>query len=88
MKMKHLQIKRKIEMKVEVEVEAEAEVIVRIKLKIKENIDALNNDKEQAINVLKADIINLAQVISDKFIETPERITEVDTETIEKIMQE
>lgn len=56
--------------------------------KIEENINILHEDKKEAINTLKCDVINLAQAISDKFIEASEKISEVDNETIEKIMQD
>jgi len=58
------------------------------KTKIEENINALDKDRVHALNTLKSDVINLAQIISDKFIESPERIGNVDSETIEKLMQD
>ncbi len=57
-------------------------------LKIEQSVDALNQDKQNAINTLKNDVINLAQIISDKFIESDEKISQVDDETIDKIMQD
>ena len=58
------------------------------KSKIEENITVLNKNRQDALNTLKNDVINLAQIISDKFIESPERIGNVDSETIEKLMQD
>ena len=58
------------------------------KIKIEQNLNALNEDKNSAISALKGDVINLAQIISDKFIESDEKITDIDNETIEKIMQD
>ena len=55
---------------------------------IDKNIDKLNNEKLDAINILKNDVINLAQAISDKFIDTQDRISDVDMNEIEKIMQD
>ena len=56
--------------------------------KIDKSIDELNQEKQEAVNVLKNDVINLAQVISDKFIDTQDRIQDVDMNEIEKIMQD
>ena len=47
------------------------------KLKIEKNLEELNVNRQEAVSILKKDVINLAQIISDKFIEI-----------IEKIMQE
>ena len=55
---------------------------------IDKNIDKLNNEKHDAINILKNDVINLAQAISDKLIDTQDRISDVDMNEIEKIMQD
>ncbi len=57
-------------------------------IKIEQNIDVLNQNKQDAINVLKNDVINLAQIISDKFIDSSDRISEVDNETLDEIMQD
>ena len=56
--------------------------------KIENDINILNDNKKEAIEALKKDVINLAQIISDKFIDAPEKITNIADETIEKIMQE
>ncbi len=58
------------------------------KRKIEENINALNQNEQEAIDTLKNDVINLAQIISDKFIETSERIENIDEKEINKIMQD
>lgn len=57
-------------------------------IKIEQNIDVLNQNKQDAINVLKNDVINLAQIISDKFIDSSDRISEVDNEILDEIMQD
>ncbi|MBR2069289.1 MAG: ATP synthase F0 subunit B [Candidatus Gastranaerophilales bacterium] len=57
------------------------------KLKTQENLNALNHNKQEAIEVLKNDVINLAQIISDKFIDSPDKISDVDNATIQEIMQ-
>ena len=56
--------------------------------RIEENINALNNDEKEASDKLKQYVINLAQTISDKFIETPNRIENVDIKQIENMMQD
>lgn len=45
------------------------------------------NAKEQTSQNLKGDIVNLAQLISDKFLKTKEEIKDVDDELINRIMQ-
>jgi len=60
----------------------------QIKIKINESISSLNEDELKAVDTLKEDIIDLAQMISDKFIETSDRITNINHETIEKIMKD
>jgi len=67
---------------------AEKEAKDKVNSEIEENINALNNTQQEAINTLSKDVINLAQMISDKFIETPLRLENVDNQTIEKIMQD
>ena len=58
------------------------------KSRINENFNTLQGDKAIALDDLKKNVINLAQIISDKFIESSERIEITDYETIEKIMQD
>ena len=58
------------------------------KLKIEKNLEELNVNRQEAVSILKKDVINLAQIISDKFIDSPDKITDIDNEIIEKIMQE
>jgi len=57
------------------------------KIKFEENSNNLNQQKSDAQNTLKNDVINLAQIISDKFIPVPERIENADYELIENIMK-
>ncbi len=45
------------------------------------------NAKEQTSQNLKGDIVNLAQLISDKFLKAKEEIKDVDDELINRIMQ-
>ena len=66
----------------------EKEFKQKLETKVEQEINALNNEKQNAINTLKGDVINLAQIISDKFIEAPERIENIDNGQIEKIMQD
>ena len=42
----------------------------------------------QTISIFRKDVINLAQLISDKFLDVPKRINPYDTELTEKIMQD
>ena len=65
----------------------EKEAHEEINKQIENNISALNQDKQEAINILKQDVLNLAQMISDKFVESNEKISEINDETIEQIMQ-
>ena len=58
------------------------------KSRINENLNTMQTDKTEALNALKKNVIDLAQVISDKFLESSERIEIVDNEIIEKIMQD
>lgn len=66
----------------------EEDARIETRQKINENIGNLNQDKQIALDVLKKDVINLAQIISDKFIDSSDKITDVDNQTIEKIMQD
>lgn len=56
------------------------------KNKIETNIQDGISQSKNAKEVLKMEVVNLAQIISDKFIQTPQKI-EADYELIEKIMQ-
>ena len=49
--------------------------------------EVLEKEKEEAKNSLKAEIINMAQIVSDKFLKEHEEIEEIDHELINQIMQ-
>ena len=68
--------------------EIEKDFREKINSETKENINALGDEEKKASDTLAKDIINLAQIISDKFTETPIRIENVDSQIIEKIMRE
>ena len=56
------------------------------KIKVEKSTEEVNLQSENAKQALKSEIIDLAQIISNKFIETPDKI-EADYEIIENIMQ-
>lgn len=53
--------------------------------KTKKGIEEIGNEAEGAKNELKNNVVNLAQIISDKFIETDEKIS-AENELIERLM--
>ena len=46
------------------------------------------NESNEAKAALKGEIKNLAQIISDKFLNSEEKIADVDNNLVERIMQE
>ena len=46
------------------------------------------NESNEAKAALKGEIKNLAQMISDKFLNSDEKIADVDNNLVERIMQE
>ncbi len=68
------------------------EITSNAKKQAKENIEAQRlqtlNESNQAKDALKGEIKGLAQLISDKFLNPDEKITEVDNAIVDKIMQE
>ena len=65
--------------------------VLNAKNQAKEDLDNKRQDflnvKEQTSQNLKKDIVNLAQLISDKFLKAKEEIKDVDDELINRIMQ-
>ena len=68
------------------------EITSLAKHQAKENIETQRlqvlNESNQAKDALKGEIKSLAQMISDKFLNPDEKITDVDNNLVEKIMQE
>lgn len=68
------------------------EITSNAKKQAKENIEAQRlqtlSESNQAKDALKGEIKGLAQLISDKFLNPDEKITEVDNAIVDKIMQE
>ena len=54
---------------------------------IEANREYFDNATQEAKEVLKANVVGLAQSISDKFLGSEEKIISVDNELIDKIMQ-
>ena len=54
---------------------------------IEANREYFDNATQEAKEVLKANVVGLAQSISDKFLGSDEKIIGVDNELIDKIMQ-
>ena len=68
------------------------EITSNAKKQAKENIEAQRlqtlSESNQAKDALKGEIKNLAQMISDKFLNSDEKIADVDNNLVERIMQE
>ena len=84
--------KEKVDIQVNAAKNKKDEITKNAKHQAKESIEAQRlqtlNESNEAKAALKGEIKNLAQMISDKFLNAEEKIADVDNNLVEKIMQE
>ena len=84
--------KEKVDTQVNAAKNKKDEITKNAKHQAKESIEAQRlqtlNESNEAKAALKGEIKNLAQMISDKFLNSDEKIADVDNNLVERIMQE